>query len=374
MSSSLKQRNPLSSKDSPHASLLRRLVISLIALVWVVLAGVMIWLIGHVVDTVVLLSIAALVGYAAYPLVNFVERIMPRWLAIISVYLVVLSGLCILMYFTLISLVSQLNTLIPYFQELFQPGKPSPIQPLIDLLNSLGFTHEDLVGSIQQVIAQLQAVVNDIVPLLHSMFTLFFNMVLVTTLSIYFLLDGGKISHWLLNRTPLSQQERIAFLMKTVDRAVGGYIRGTIVINALVGLLVWVGVFLLRIPYSFLLAVLAFFLSFIPMVGGFIIVAVSLLFALPEGWLTMLLVAIFLILLQGVLIRQIIGPRVLGQAVGLHPIIAISALVAGGGLFGLLGALFALPIVGIVQACLQALWSAWKAAHPEEFPAEKEMT
>jgi predicted PurR-regulated permease PerM len=206
------------------------------------------------------------------------------------------------------------------------------------------------------------------------MFTLFLNIVLVTTLSIYFLLDGGRISNWLLNRTPLSQRERIAFLMKTVDRAVGGYIRGTIVINALIGLLIGVGVFLLRVPYSFLLAVLAFFLSFIPVVGGSIIVAVSLLLALPEGWLTILLVAIFLILLQGVLVGQIIRPRVLGQAVGLHPIIAISALIVGGGLFGLLGALFAVPIAGIVQACLQALWSAWKVAHPEEFPAEKEMT
>ncbi len=374
MVSFLKQRNSLSTENSSHVSLLRLLIVSLIALIWLVLAGITIWLIGHVVETVVLLSIAALVGYAVYPLVSVVEHIMPRPLAIVSVYLVVLSGLFLLVYFTLISLVAQLNTLIPYFQELFQPGKPSPIQPLIDLLNSLGFTREDLAASIQQVIAQLRDVVSDVVPLLHSLFTLLLNMVLVTTLSIYLLFEGKSISNWLRHRTPLSQRERIAFLIQTVERSVGGYIRGTLVINAVTGLLIGIGVHLLGVPYPFLLAVLTFFLSFIPIVGGFIILAVSVLFALPEGWVTILLVAILLIVLQGVLIGQIIGPRILGQAVGLHPIIAICALLVGGGLFGLLGALFAVPIAGIVQTCLQALWSSWQVAHPEQFPAEHEMT
>jgi AI-2E family transporter len=70
---------------------------------------------------------------------------------------------------------------------------------------------------------------------------------------------------------------------------------------------------------------------------------------------------------------QVIGPRILGQAVGVHPIIAISALFVGGGLFGLLGALFAVPIAGIVQAWLQAPWSTWQVAHPEQFPAEHEV-
>jgi predicted PurR-regulated permease PerM len=157
MSSSLKQRNPLSIEDSSHVSLRRRLTVSLTALVWLVLAGITIWVIGHVVEAVVLLSIAA------------------------------------------------------------------------------------LVASLQQVIAQLRDIVSDIVPLLHSMFTLFLNMVLITTLSIYLLFEGERISNWLRHRTPLSQRERIAFLMTTVDRAVGGSIRGTFVINALTGLLIGVG-------------------------------------------------------------------------------------------------------------------------------------
>ena len=79
---------------------------------------------------------------------------------------------------------------------------------------------------------------------------------------------------------------------------------------------------------------------------------------------------IFLILLQGVLIGQILGPRIIGQAVGIHPIVAIFALLAGGELFGLLGALFAVPIAGVIQALLLAFWSTWQTNHPGQFPQE----
>ena len=52
----------------------------------------------------------------------------------------------------------------------------------------------------------------------------------------------------------------------------------------------------------------------------------------------------------------------------MHPIISIAALIAGAELFGILGALFVAPVVGIIQAVVVSLWREWRAAHPEEFP------
>lgn len=372
MSTSLKQHEPLEIEVSPRSIWQRRLSISLTVLVWTILGGMAIWIIGHAIEALVLFSIAAVLGYIIYPLVQVLQRVLPRLVAIILVYLIILSGLCVLIYVTIISLVAQLNTLIPHIQEMLQPGKPSPIQPLLNLLYSLGITRENIFDSIQQLVLQLREVVKDIVPLLQGLFSLILNIVLVTTISIYLLIDGKRIFHWLQYRTPLDQRQRIRLLMDILNKTVGGYIRGTFLVSGLVAILTGLGTFLLGVPYPFLLAILTFFLAFIPIVGTYLIVIVSLLFALPQGWVTMLLVAILLIIVHSFLRGQILGPRIIGEAVGLHPIIAILALVVGGGLFGLLGALFAVPVVGVILALIRAFWSAWKVTHPDQFPPDGE--
>jgi len=73
-----------------------------------------------------------------------------------------------------------------------------------------------------------------------------------------------------------------------------------------------------------------------------------------------------------VLEGDIIGPRIVGKAVGLHPVISIAALIAGSELFGIWGALFASPIAGVLQALIAALWTNWRATHPEQFEQVKQ--
>ena len=171
MSSSLNRHSSLRESSSFGSVWQGRLIVSFTALVWIALGGAIFWIIGHAIGAVILLCIAAILAYAIYPLVKILQRILPRPIAILIIYVVVLSGLCFLLYFTAISTIAQLNALIPFLQALFQPGKPSPIQPFLDLLNTLGFTREELVQSIQQVIAQLRSIINDIVPLLNNLFT-----------------------------------------------------------------------------------------------------------------------------------------------------------------------------------------------------------
>jgi predicted PurR-regulated permease PerM len=69
---------------------------------------------------------------------------------------------------------------------------------------------------------------------------------------------------------------------------------------------------------------------------------------------------------------DIIGPRIVRQAIGLHPAVSLIALIAGAELFGIVGALFASPVAGVLQALLIAVWSEWRAAHPEQFEEDKE--
>ena len=91
------------------------------------------------------------------------------------------------------------------------------------------------------------------------------------------------------------------------------------------------------------------------------------LIALSEGWLVAVGVLIYFIVVH-VFEGDIVGPRILGKAVGLHPALSLVALIAGAELFGIWGAVLAAPLAGLIQALLIAIWQNWRETHPEQFP------
>jgi predicted PurR-regulated permease PerM len=196
------------------------------------------------------------------------------------------------------------------------------------------------------------------------------DIVLVAVLSIYLLIDGSRITNWLRRNAPRRQKGRVHFLLNTLQRVVGGYIRGQLLLCTIIGVLVGGGMQVLGVPYALLLGVLAFVLEFIPILGTLVSGAVCVLLALTKGWILALIVLAYFTVVH-VLEGDIVGPRIVGKAVGLHPVVSLVALIAGGELFGIWGALFASPVAGVIQALLVAIWSEWRETHPDEFQATK---
>ena len=368
--SSSPHQPPASPAESTRSIWLGRLIVGLALLVWMTIGAVLLWVIGRMIGSVVLLAIAALLAYAIFPFVKVLQRIMPRFLAILIVYLVVLVGLSILLYFVVLSAIEQFSLLVQSIQFYLRPEGQRQLQPLLERLSKLGISTGQLRLSEQQLLAQFQGIISNVAPLASSVFTVFIDVLVVATLNIYFLLDGARVTQWLRHRTPLTYRKRITFLVDTVQHTVGGYIRGELALAVLISTLTGLGVGLLGVPYAVLLGLLAFIFAFIPIIGGYLVGATCILFALTKGWTTALLVSIFVIILHGGIQGQILGPRIVGKSVGLHPIVALFALVAGAELFGLLGALFAAPIAGVLQTVLLAFWLTWRKDHPEEFPQE----
>jgi predicted PurR-regulated permease PerM len=136
---------------------------------------------------------------------------------------------------------------------------------------------------------------------------------------------------------------------------IGGYIRGALTLAALIGFLVGAGMLILEVPYAVLLGILAFFMEFVPVVGVLISGAVSVGLAATKGWVLALIVLGYFILVH-VIESDVVGPRIMGRAVGIHPATALVAFVAGTELFGVWGALFASPLAGLLQAIGTAVW------------------
>jgi predicted PurR-regulated permease PerM len=237
-------------------------------------------------------------------------------------------------------------------------------------MQKIGISKEQFAEFGRLFLAQLHAVLLGVLPFVGGIFTWIILVITIATLSIYFILDGARVINWLRVRTPLKYRETVGFLLKTADLAVGGYFRGQLVLAIVAG--VGAGVFLQVVgnPFSVLLGVLSFALFFIPMIGGFVAGLLCILLTLPQGWETTLIVGIYIIVLQVVILGSILEPRIFHRTVGVHPIVVIFAIFAGLERFGILGALLAVPVAGVVQEILIAYWKRYQTRNPDQFLSE----
>lgn len=334
-------------------------------LAWTAVVAVAFWCAGHIIRALVLLALGALFAYALTPIVTLFQRFMPRTLSIFIVYIVFLSALGILVYFIVDTTVHQIIVMTRQALILLHPGPGGQPPGVQVFLNRFGITTEQLSGLQSQLTMRAEQIASNSLPLLRRVVDFVIDIIVVMILSIYLSLDGARAARWIRNNAPV--MARIDSVLNMLERVVGGYIRGQIALAVLIALLVWIGVqFIFHLPYAVFLGVLAFVMAFIPVFGTFISGALCVLIGLTQGWPVALGVLIYFVAIH-VIESEVVGPRLVGQAVGLHPIVSLFALVAGTELFGIWGTLFASPIAGIIQATTITLWRSWRTLHPEQF-------
>ncbi len=349
----------------------RRLIIAATVLAFLAIGSVALYGISFIVGAVILLLFSALLAYLLSPFIQLLQRHLPHPLAIVVAYLLVASVLAAGMLIATSSLIRQSSTLAQSIQFLLSPAGARRIQSFIDLLGKLGITRDQVTQFENRLLSQVQVALSGAFPFLIGLFANIINLILVITLSIYFVLDGPRIIRWFSLKTPATQRGTINFLLHALNQSVGGYFRGSLLLALIGALGTGVGLALLHVPYAALLGALFFLLYFVPVIGPYAIEALCILAALPQGWVMMVIVAVYMTLLQGIVIGQILLPRIFSKAAGIHPIVALFALFAGTELFGLLGGFLAIPVAGVLQQITVAIWHRWKNEHPEQFPPEE---
>ena len=348
-----------------------RFGLPLAILAWIGVTLLILWLAGHILHTLVLLAIPGLLAYALAPAAKFLERVMPRVLAILAVFLIVLAAVGVLFYVIITASIVQVISLSDYVRFLLTPSSTGQVTPFEQGWRSLGISQSQVTATRDLVVAYMQGFTGSIVPILTGLVSAVLDIVLVAFLSIYLLLDGSRLSKWLRGNMPLLQQGSVSFFLDTVQRVVGGYIRGQLILCGTVGVLVGTGMQVIGVPYALLLGVLAFFLEFVPILGTLLSGAICVLLALTQGWVMALVVLLYFIVIH-LIESNVLAPRIVGETIGLNPVVSIAALLAGLELFGVGGALFAAPVAGVLQALLIAFWMGWRAAHSQQFPTTEQ--
>ena len=349
----------------------RALYIPLIILAWLAVLIVVGWLLTHVLKTILVLVLSGIVAYALTPLVARLSRLMPRGLAIAVAYVVgfaLLLGLAGLIVNTAANQVTTLTGALPNYQHQIKRFEPQ----IVSTLKPFGVTSAKVERTQAQAVTYLQGIgttaATQSLGFVTGLVSTLIDVILILILSVYLTANGPKISQRLRRETPGAQRWRTTLLITIVNHVVGGYIRGTLTMALLIGVLVGGGMLVLHIPYALLLGVLAFFMEFIPIIGVLVSGTVCILIALFQGWVAAVLVLAYFVVVH-IIEGDVVGPRVMGKAVGIHPATALIGLVAGTELFGLWGALFAAPLAGLVQAIGTVAWRELRGGDPQAIVA-----
>ena len=184
------------------------------------------------------------------------------------------------------------------------------------------------------------------------------GLALAVFCSVFFLNSGNRIWAWLLTQAG-GASHRLDGAARVGWATFAGYTRGIVIIAATNAALVCVALVILRVPLAFPLALLTFFAAFIPLIGSPIALGVATLVALAaRGPLTALLV-LALIVVIGQIEGHLLHPMVMSRAVNIHPLVVALSVACGTVLYGVIGAVVAVPLVAVT-------WTVWTAlkTHP----------
>ncbi len=377
MLSSADQREPVQQGPTTTTAMsawARRLLFLRIILITVLLIGILFWLSSKVITVLLILLVAALLAYAVVPVIELLHRVMPRALAMVLVYVVAIVLFGLLAYFTIKTLIPQLNSLAQSVTTFVTPGSNGQESPLDQTLKSMGITQSQINSATKQLQSQLSTIAadvsNGIEQLIGGLISAGFNILITVVVSIYLLVDGYRFGNWLIGSSPVSQRGWISSVLAILQRVVGGYIRGQIIMSSCMGVLQGVGMVILGVPYAALIAVLAFILEFIPTIGTIVTGFVAVVIALTVSWQLALITLIYTIIVDCIE-GYVLSPRIMGRAVEIQPVVSLLAMIAGSEVFGIWGAILAAPTMGLIQALVGAYWQYYQKMHTEEFPVQQ---
>jgi len=354
-------------------------------LISIICVGILLWaawsILSQFLHAVVLLLLSMALAFLLTPAVNMLTRqkYMPRVVATLIVYLVVLavvSGIGYALVFSLIKQVESFSSVvITYFTSL--PDKYTQFQ---GFLVSQGIPQSNINAAIAQIQAQAtgfaQSMATNALNIVLAVTDAIVNVLLVLVLGFYLTLDGQHIRDSLFNLIPKRSQSFFLLSEDALNRVVGNYIRGQLTLAIIIGILAGVGCAVLGLKdYALIIGVLAFLFETIPMVGPALasIPAILISLLLPEPFPRTFYVVIYFVIVQ-MLESNIFGPRIVGHAVGLHPVASIFALIVGAQLFGAFGALLATPIVAAAWVVIASLYRSARGETADEMLARRRVT
>jgi predicted PurR-regulated permease PerM len=351
--------------EPPPANVAPVVVPRWVQLVTLPLAIVALWVIARAAGVVLLVFVtAAVVALILNPLVLFLQRRghMPRGLAVAAVYIGLLSTLTGVGFLLANPIADQADRLSQDVPRLVDSANES--------LDSLQKTFDDRginieikrqgATAVQTLAEKLGAASNDVAStatdLLRTIVTASLGVLLVIVLSVYMLVYGERIGAHVRRVMPPGDGTPEDDYPTRVQRAVAGYIRGQLLFSTAMGLGAGLGLFIygklgifdLGDDYALAFGIFFGLMELVPFVGPILGALPPIIVALFQDPLTAVWVALLFVALQQIE-GHVVAPQIFGKALRINPLLVIFALLLGGEVYGVLGALLALPLAAVAR-------------------------
>ena len=342
-----------------------------VALIVAIVAGV--WLAVALQAIVVQVLLATIIAAGMTPLVDRVassEEARPRrgWrppraLAVLAIYAAMLGLLVLVITIVVPPAARDVRDLVPRLPGIGRQWVTATIAVLetvpflagVDIAQSLG----QLVDQLLQQVANLVGQALKVVQFAVSFLTTALDSVFVLILALYLTADATRIRSWAIGFVPPSRRPRASRIAGHVGTRLGGWLRGQLLLSAIIGVVVLVGLLALGVPYAVLLALVAAVGEAVPMVGPILSAIPAVLVGLTQSPTTGLLVLALYVVVQQ-LENHLIVPKVMERAVEIHPLAIMLALLAGSQLMGITGAILSVPVAAAFAVILDEF------RHPDE--------
>ncbi len=331
------------------------LILGTVALGFVVLGyvGQVFYYLG---DVLLVFFLAWLLAFILSPIVNVLDRALPRIPRVVAVVIVyaLLLGLLVA---AVVLIANALLTSVTQFSSggipAFQSRLPEILAPWQQRLNSIGLGNVDLVAQATTFLGNLSTYANLAVEPLRQLAVASLgalgNVLIVLILSLYMVVDSERILAFLFRLVPPVRQEEARLLERSVAQSFGGFLRGQAVMG-----IVYFGIALVanaagQLPYVAVSSVAAGILQAIPFFGPFVSWAPPVLVAVlaaPDS----IPVVVVIMAVGWVFVMNVLQPRVMEEAVGIHPIVVLGSVLVGSKVAGITGAIFGIPIAAVVSS------------------------
>ncbi|NUL44047.1 AI-2E family transporter [Cellulosimicrobium funkei] len=314
------------------------------------MAGAGIWLLSHVSILVIPLIVAALLSTLLAPIhQRIVAWGIPRGLSVAGVIL----GFIVLVL-GLLTLVGQ--QLAVGFTDMWDQIVVG-VQGIIAWLETFGVTTvqwNDILSDLGEALrANSQTILTGALGFGSTAGNIAAGMALAVFALIFFLYDGKRIWRFCLNFVPARHRPAIDGASEVGWTSLGSYVRVQIFVAFVDAMGIGLGAWILGVPLALPLGVLVFFGSFIPLVGAFLTGAVAVLLALvANGWVNGLIMLGVVLVVQQIE-GNVLQPLVMGRAVSLHPLAVFLAVAGGTAVMGLVGAIFAVPLMAFLNSTIK---------------------
>jgi predicted PurR-regulated permease PerM len=316
-------------------------------------------------DALILIYASALIALGFGPVVRAIEHQrfipvvttrLPRWLVILAVYLVIIGVL-----------VGVAAMVIPAFvdqaQELWRdlPSQFNRVQTYLIRWGVIGrrITLEEAVQSVPaggSTTAAAASAVGTVATAVGTVATVIFAFITIVILTFYLLIEGPSLFAAFARLFPRSRRAEVIHAGREISSKVSAWMIGQLILGSTIGASSAIGLYLLGVPYFYVLALISAFGELIPVVGPILSAIPAAGVALTVSPRLALWVILFFVVQQQAE-NHLLVPKIMQRQVGVSPVLVIVALLIGGSLLGIVGAILAIPTAAILQVLFQALLS-----------------